>query len=76
MKILLTSGGITNDSIKNALFELTGKKAENTSIAFIPTASNAEKGDKGWLINDLINLNKLNFKSISIVDISALEEKL
>lgn len=76
MKILLTSGGITNDSIKAALFDLVGKKPEDTSLVFIPTASNIEKCDKSWLINDLVNLNKLNLKAIYIADISAVEENI
>lgn len=76
MKLLLTSSGITNKSIKEALFELVGKKAEETSLAFIPTASNVEIGDKWWVIKDLVNLQKLNFKQIDIVDISALDEKI
>src|SRR3989338_7488859 len=76
MKLLLTSGGITNKSIANALFELIGKKPEETSLVFIPTASNVEMGDKEWFINDLINLKKQNFKSIDIADISAVEERI
>ncbi len=76
MKLLLTSGGITNTSIARALFELVGKKPEETSLAFIPTASNVEVGDKGWLVRDLVNLKKQNFKSIDIADISAVDEKV
>ncbi len=76
MKLLLTSSGITNTSIANALFELVGKKPEDTSLVFIPTASNVEKGDKEWLIDDLINVKKQNFKCIEIADISAVEEKI
>jgi dipeptidase E len=76
MKLLLTSSGITNDSIANALFELTGKKAEETTVVFIPTASNIEQGDKDWFITDLINLKKQGFKSIEITDISAVDEKI
>lgn len=76
MKLLLTSGGITNSSIAGALFDLVGKKAEETAIAFIPTAANVEKGDKWWLIQDLIDLKNLKFKSIDIVDISALERTM
>ncbi|KKU51992.1 MAG: hypothetical protein A3A28_05150 [Candidatus Sungbacteria bacterium RIFCSPLOWO2_01_FULL_47_32] len=76
MKLLLTSGGITNKSIENALFDLVGKKPEDTSLVFIPTASNVEKGDKSWLIDDLMNLKKQNFKSIDIADISAVGEKI
>ena len=76
MKLLLTSGGLTNKSITNALFQLTGKKPEETTVVFIPTASNVESGDKDWLITDLINLKKNNFKSIEITDISAVDKKI
>lgn len=76
MKLLLTSAGITNKSLADALFQLVGKKPEDTSLAYIPTAANIVIGDKGWLIDDLIDLKKLNFKSIEIADISADEEKI
>jgi len=76
MKLLLTSGGITNKSIAKALFDLVGKKPEDTSLVFVPTASNMEKGDKDWLINDLVNLKNQNFKSISITDISAVPDRI
>jgi len=76
MKLLLTSSGITNQSIAQALFDLVGKKPEDITVVFIPTASNVEIGDKDWLINDLINLKKQNFKSIEITDISAVEETI
>ncbi|TSC70434.1 MAG: peptidase S51 dipeptidase E [Parcubacteria group bacterium Gr01-1014_46] len=76
MKLLLTSGGLTNKSISDALFEMVGKKAEDTKLCFIPTASNVEIGDKDWFINDLINIHKQGFKSVSIVDISAVPENI
>lgn len=76
MKLLLTSAGISNESIKKALFDLVNKKPEETSLVFIPTASNVERGDKSWFINDLINLKNLNLKSISMVDISAVPESV
>ena len=76
MKLLLTSGGITNKSIAEALWELVGKKPEDTSLVFVPTASNVEVGDKGWLIEDLKNLQKQNFRSIDIADISALPKEV
>lgn len=72
MKLLLTSGGLTNQAIADALIELVSKKASEISIAFVPTAANVEVGDKGWLIDDLSNIKKQNFKSIDIVDIAAL----
>lgn len=76
MRLLLTSQGITNNSIAHALFELTGKKPEDTTIVFCPTASNGVIGNKTWLIDDLICLRKYNFKSIEITDISAVEESI
>lgn len=76
MKLLLTSGGLTNKSIEKALFDLVGKKPGDTSLVFIPTASNVETGDKDWLINDLINIHKQNFKSVAITDISAVPENI
>lgn len=76
MKLLLTSGGLTNKSIVGALFNLAGKKPEDTFLVFIPTASNVEKGDKSWLIEDLVNIKRQNFKSIEIADISAIDKRL
>jgi dipeptidase E len=76
MKLLLTSAGITNKSIERALSDLVGKNFEDTSIVFIPTASNVEKGDKGWLIDNLVRLRRLNFKQIDIADISAVPENI
>ncbi len=76
MKLLLTSGGLTNKSIEKALFELVNKKPEDTSLCFIPTASNVEMGDKDWFINDLKNIDKQNFKSVCITDISAVPEEI
>lgn len=76
MKLLLTSNGLANDAIAKALFELVGKKPEDTSLVFVPTASNVEPGDKDWFINDLINIKKQNFKSVAIADISAVPESV
>ncbi len=72
MKLLLTSAGLTNKSIVDALLELTGKPFSELNLAFVPTASNVETGDKDWVIDDLINLKSLGFNQIDIVDISAL----
>jgi len=71
MKLLLTSAGISNETIAKAFFAMVGKKPEEIFLAFIPTASNIEKGNKVWLIDDLVNLRNLGIGSISIVDISA-----
>jgi dipeptidase E len=71
MKLLLTSSGLTNKSIIKALSDLAGKPFNELNLVFIPTAANVEKGDKDWLLQDLINCRNLGFASIDIVDISA-----
>jgi dipeptidase E len=76
MKLLLTSAGLSNQSIIEALLKLTGKPFSQLKLAFIPTASNVEKGDKWWLIDDLKKLQELKFSSIDIVDISALPKDI
>lgn len=38
MKLLLTSAGISNTSIRNALIDLLGKPIAETSALFVPTA--------------------------------------
>lgn len=72
MKLLLTSSGLCNKAIVNALADLLKKPFEKSSITFIPTAANVEIGDKHWLIKDLDNCQKAGFETIDIVDISAL----
>jgi len=76
MKLLLTSNGLSNQSIADALFELTEKPASDTVLVFIPTAMNAARGSKGWFIDDLNNIKKQGFKFIDIVDISALPKEV
>lgn len=71
MKMLLTSGGITNDTIANALEDLVGKPAKDTKIGFIPTAANSERGDKEWLINDLHRIKDRGY-FVDIIELTAL----
>ncbi len=72
MKLLLTSAGLSNISLKNALKDMVGDK--EIKIAFIPTASNIEEGDKDWLIKDYVECTKVG--SLDIVDISAVSKEV
>lgn len=76
MKLFLTSGGLENQSIIDALHKLTEKHFDQLKVAFIPTASNVEEGNKDWVINDLMKLQELKFASVDIVDISALPKEI
>jgi dipeptidase E len=76
MKLLLTSSGLKNEAIIGALRELVVKNFSDTKLVFIPTASNIESGDKGWLIDDISNCKNLGFKEIDIIDIAAVSEEI
>ncbi len=73
MKLLLTSNGLSNDSIATAFAELVGKTPHETKVAFIPTAANPEREDKSWLINDLYQLKTRGYY-VDIVDLPAFTE--
>lgn len=73
MKLLLTSDGICNDSIKKALQELCVRPFSELNVAFIPTAANVEDGNKDWLIKDISYGMNLGFAETDIVDISAID---
>lgn len=76
MKLLLTSSGIKNESIKKTLSELVEKPFSELDLTFIPTAANIEKGDKSWLVDDMCNFKKLGFSSFDIIDISAVSKDI
>lgn len=76
MKLLLTSGGLRNKTLVEALAELVAKPFDHVNFAFIPTAQNVEPGDKTWLIDQLIRIKELNPKQIDIVDFTAIPKQL
>lgn len=71
MKLLLTSAGVTNKTISDALLQLLGKPFVESRLAFIPTAANVEEGDKTWVEDDIQNFKDLGFK-VDVVDIAAI----
>ena len=71
MKLLLTSDGLSNNSINNAFSELIGKKPSDTKVAFIPTAAICDRGDKYWQIDNLYQLKNYGYH-VDIIEISAL----
>lgn len=76
MKLLLTSGGLRNRTLINALVELIGKPVDTVKVAFIPTAMNTEPGDKSWVITQTIQLQKIGIAQMDIVDISAIPKDI
>lgn len=80
MKLLLTSGGVTNASIRAALVDLLGKPIDEATALFIPTAQWGHPhctpgsvwksvagrwGDGSWL-------TELGWKSVGVLELTAL----
>ncbi|MFH1650371.1 MAG: Type 1 glutamine amidotransferase-like domain-containing protein [Candidatus Woesearchaeota archaeon] len=70
MKLLLTSNGLTNKSIVNALKEMAG---EELRFAFIPTGANTVTEEKNWVLLNLLECSQLG--ETDIVDFSALPKE-
>ncbi|HEU5187098.1 MAG TPA: Type 1 glutamine amidotransferase-like domain-containing protein [Candidatus Saccharimonadales bacterium] len=68
MKLLLTSGGLTNETLRNTFKELTNKPR----VSFILTASLVEPGDKSWLFKDVQALYELGAEAVDLLDIACL----
>lgn len=72
MKLVLTSGGISNKSIEEELKKIIGKNFKDLKLLFCTTASNYDGGEmNNWLIEDIEYLKKLDFK-IDICDINGI----
>ena len=80
MKLLLTSAGIRNESIKKALIELLGKPIEESSALCIPTAAyghpNVGPGAGPWTFisgnEPRIPMVGLGWKSVGVLELTAL----
>jgi dipeptidase E len=79
MKLLLTSGGVTNPSIRDALVELLGKPIADSSALCIPTAMyghpSVGPGVRAWQFisgrseNPMVDLD---WKSVGVLELTAL----
>lgn len=80
MKLLLTSGGVTNASIRDALVELLGKRIADSSALCIPTGMYGHPrvgpGERAWNFisgqepgNPMVDLG---WRSIGVLELTAL----
>jgi len=78
MKLLLTSGGVTNDSIRQALVDLLGKPIEEASALCIPTAIHALPGGAAHAYRFISGtgsnpMTGLGWKSLGVLELTALD---
>ena len=77
MKLLLTSAGISNTSIRNALVELLGKPIAQASALFVPTAIYALAGGAGISRRVICGslgdpFCELGWKTLGVLELTAL----
>jgi dipeptidase E len=62
MKLLLTSNGLSNQSIANALEKLVGKPRKQIKVAFIPNAGfpidDFKNESRDWLVDDMYRIKE------------------
>lgn len=78
MKLLLTSNGITNTSIRNALIDLLGKPIAECDALFIPTGVYPFPGGPGYAYQAIQGkaqapFTQLGWKSLGLLELTALE---
>ena len=79
MKLLLTSAGVTNASIRDKLVELLGKPIAQSTALCIPTAQYGHPmvgpGEKAWQFisgNSQNPMVDLGWKSVGVLELTAL----
>src|SRR4051812_19672777 len=77
MRLLLTSGGIANNSIQAALVDLLGKPIDESNALFIPTAIYPFPGGAGMAWKAISGNTKnplcdLGWKSLGVLELTAL----
>jgi dipeptidase E len=78
MKLLLTSGGVTNDSIRDALVELLGKPIADCTALCIPTAEWGHTSCTPYMARKFVlgewpgGLCGLGWKDVGLLELTAL----
>jgi dipeptidase E len=78
MKLLLTSAGVKNDSIRDALIELLGKPIDASTALCIPTAMYGHPGaglDRAWQFTagrSAEPMVELGWRSVGLLELAAL----
>jgi dipeptidase E len=72
VKLLLTSAGVTNDSIRTALVDLLGKSIDESKAICIPTAIYALAGGNGFAWQELKELAEMGWEEFGVLELTAL----
>ncbi|QMU77276.1 type 1 glutamine amidotransferase-like domain-containing protein [Streptacidiphilus sp. PB12-B1b] len=72
MKLLLTSSGLSNQTLRQALLDLLGRPFAQANIVYIPTAAVAEPGDHSYLVQGLTQLHALGWREFDVLELNGL----
>jgi dipeptidase E len=72
MDLLLTSNGLRNETLRAALRDMLGKPFGSANVVYIPTASVAEPGDHGWLVENMTRLHGLGWREFHVLELNGL----
>jgi len=72
MKFLLTSAGITNDSIRKALVDLLGKPVARSRAILIPTSIYALPSGVGYAWQEIKELGDMGWEAFGVLELTAL----
>lgn len=76
MELLLTSAGLRNETLRQALRDLLGKPFASANIVYVPTAATAEPGDHGWVVAGLNRLHGLGWREFGILELNGLPRQM
>lgn len=76
VNLLLTSGGLRNESLQDALRDMLGKPFGSANIVHIPTASVAEPGDHGWFVANMSRLYGFGWREFDILELNGLPRQM
>jgi dipeptidase E len=76
VKLLLTSAGLHNQTLRHELDDLLGKPFASANVVYVPTASVAEPGDHSWFVADLNRLYGLGWREFDILELNGLPRQM
>lgn len=76
MRMLLTSNGLSNETLREAFAELLGKPCADARVAAIVTASLGQPGDHGWFVDALADLHGMGWGELDVLDLNGLPQDL
>lgn len=76
MDLLLTSAGLRNETMREALRDMVGKPFGAANVVYVPTAATAEPGDHGWLVEGMTALHGLGWREFDVLELNGLPQRM